>query len=141
MKKRGILHNAQQGHDVWQRWWPEIKAHLTLTGNRLRIEIKPEARSLDQNALIHPVVEEIAEALNRPTDKEALRQLRYLLLEQWMHETGRPPMFQRSYDGLRWVAVNKGTSDLDKPDCSEFIEFLLATKADVCPLVAHETAA
>jgi hypothetical protein len=55
--------------------------------------------------------------------------LRYLLLEQWRNETGKPPMFQRSYDGQRWVAVDKGTSDLDKPDCREFIEFLLATEA------------
>ena len=73
----------------------------------------------------------LAKALGRPTDVESLRQLRYLLLEQWRHETGRPPMFQRSYDGMRWVCVDKGTSDLDKPDCSEFIEFLLAQEAEV----------
>ncbi len=75
------------------------------------------------------MVEKIATLLGRPTDKESLRQLRYLLLEQWQHETNRPPMFQRSYDGQRWVSVNKGTSDLDKPDCSEFIEWMLATES------------
>lgn len=96
------------------------------------ISVAPPARTLDQNALIHPTIASIAKALGRPPDKESLRQLRYLLLEQWMHETQRPPMFQRSFDGQRWVSVNKGTSDLDKPDCREFIEFLLATEADVC---------
>jgi NinB protein len=95
------------------------------------ITIAPPGRTTDQNSLIHPTISSIAQALGRPTDKESLRQLRYLLLEQWMHETNRPPMFQRSFDGQRWVSVNKGTSDLDKPDCSEFIEFLLATEADV----------
>lgn len=95
------------------------------------VTVKPPGRTLDQNALIHPTITELAKALGRPTDKENLRQLRYLLLEQWMHETGQPPMFQRSFDGARWVCVNKGTSDLDKPDCSEFIEFLKATAADL----------
>jgi NinB protein len=93
--------------------------------------IGPPGRTLDQNALIHPVVAKIAQALGRPTDKESLRQLRYLLLEQWMHETQRPPMFQRSFDGQRWVSVNKGTSDLDKPDCRDFIEFLIATESTI----------
>jgi hypothetical protein len=95
------------------------------------VTIKPPARTLDQNSLIHPTVAEIAKKLGRAVDKESLRQLRYLLLEQWMHETNRPPMFQRSFDGARWVSVNKGTSDLDKPDCSEFIEFLKATDAEI----------
>jgi len=96
-----------------------------------RVKLEPPKRTLDQNALIHPVIGKLAQTLVRPTDVESLRQLRYLLLEQWRHETGRPPMFQRSFDGQRWVSVDKGTSDLDKPDCSEFIEWLLATEAEV----------
>lgn len=95
------------------------------------VTVKPPGRTLDQNSLIHPCIESIAIALGRPTDKESLRQLRYLLLEQWAHETNRPPMFQRSFDGQRWVSVNKGTSDLDKPDCREFIEFLIATESGI----------
>lgn len=96
-----------------------------------RVFIKRPKRTLDQNSLIHPVISNLAKALDRPTDIESLRQLRYLLLEQWRHETDRKPMFQRSYDGQRWVSVDKGTSDLDKPDCSEFIEWLLAQEAEV----------
>ena len=95
------------------------------------VTVKPPGRTLEQNSMIHPVVEVIAKALGRPTDKESLRRLRYLLLEQWRNETERKPIFERSFDGLRWVSVDSGTSDLDKPDCSEFIEFLLATEAVV----------
>jgi len=95
------------------------------------VKVSPPTRSLAQNSMVHPVVETLARLLDRPTDKESLRQLRYLLLEQWMHETNRQPQFQRSFDGMRWVSVNKGTSDLDKPDCSEFIEWMLAKEAEV----------
>jgi hypothetical protein len=96
-----------------------------------RVECKPPKRTLDQNSLIHPTIATIAKALGRATDTESLRQLRYLLLEQWRFETQRRPVYERSYDGMRWVCVDKGTSDLDKPDCSEFIEWLLAQEAEV----------
>jgi len=95
------------------------------------VKVAPPGRTLSQNSMVHPVVENLARLLERPTDKESLRQLRYLLLEQWMHETDRPPQFQRSFDGMRWVSVNKGTSDLDKPDCTEFIEWMLAKETEV----------
>ena len=94
-------------------------------GRAVVLTLEDERRSLPQNHHIHPVVRRLAKALGRPTDEESLRRLRYLLLEQWRHETGRNPMFERSIDGLRWVSVDKGTSDLDKPDCSEFIDWLI----------------
>ena len=96
-----------------------------------RVVGMPPRRTLAQNDLIHPTVETIAKAIGRPTDKNSLRKLRRLLLEQWRNETGRHPEFERSMDGKRWVCVDSGTADLDKPDCSEFIEFLLATEAEV----------
>lgn len=122
--------------------WPECHAWLTrlsawckantLQGRAVTVSAKQVRRTLPQNSLIHPAIERIAKALERPTDTESLRRLRYLLLEQWRHETHRNAQFERSFDGLRWVNVDKGTSDLDKPDCSEFIEFLMATEAGLC---------
>ena len=91
-----------------------------------RVKVEPPRRTLDQNAAIHPEVKAIAVDAARQTDEESLRVLRYLLLEQWRNETGRPQMFERSLDGMRFVDVRKGTSELDKPDCSEFIEWLRA---------------
>ena len=98
-------------------------------GKRLRLSIGEETRSLPQNALIHPTVRSIARAAGRPTDEESLRRLRYLMLEQWRADTGRTPDFERSLDGMRMVNVSRGTSDLDKPDCSEFIDWLNAWAA------------
>jgi hypothetical protein len=53
-------------------------------------------------------VARIAKACNRPTDTDSLRKLRYLLLEQWRHETNRSPMFVRSYDGVHRMADRAG---------------------------------
>ena len=91
-----------------------------------RVKVEPPKRTLDQNAAIHFEVRAVAVDAGRRLDEESLRVLRYLLLEQWRNETGRPQMFERSLDGMRFVDVRKGTSELDKPDCSEFIEWLRA---------------
>lgn len=122
------LFSTAQGHATIARLWEWAKPRLA-DGKRLRLSIGEEKRSLPQNALIHPTVKAIAKASDRPTDPESLRRLRYLLLEAWRFETGRTPMFERSLDGMRWVNVDSGTSDLDKPDCSEFIDWLTAWAA------------
>lgn len=98
-------------------------------GRRVRLQAGEEKRTLPQNSHIHPIVREIAKEAGRPMDDESLRRLRYLLLEAWRNETGRTPLFERSLDGMRWVEVTCGTSELDKPDCSSFIEWLHAWRA------------
>ncbi len=98
-------------------------------GRRVRLQAGEEKRTIPQNAHIHPVIREIAKEAGRPLDDESLKHLRLLMLEAWRHETGRQPKFIPSLDGLRWVDVSGGTSDLDKPDCTEFIDWLIAWKA------------
>lgn len=95
------------------------------------VTLEPKKRTIPQNSHIHPVIDRIADAMKWAKDDESLRKLRWLLLEQWRHETGRNPMFDRSIDGMRWVSVEQGTSDLDKPDCSEFIDWLNAKEAEL----------
>ena len=106
----------------WLR--PKLQA-----GQRFTLSIGAEKRTIPQNHLIHPLIREIAKEADRPRDEEGLRVLRYLLLEQWRSETRRPPVFEKSLDGMRLVDVSKGTSELDKPDCSEFIDWLYAWRA------------
>jgi NinB protein len=120
-----VLHNAQQGHEAILRTWELVKPWL-VSGHKLELRISPPKRTLAQNELVHPIVGHIARAAGRATDDESLRVLRWLLVEQWRSETGRPPLFEKSLDGLRLVNVTGGTSELDKPDCSEFIDWLYA---------------
>lgn len=128
MKLTIHLWSAQQAVTALRSLYEQIKPHL-IAGKRLRVLVEEERRSLRQNDYIHPTVRAIAKAAGRPTDDESLRVLRYLLLEQWRAETKRPPQFERSLDGMRLVDVSKGTSDLDKPDCSEFIQWMEAFAA------------
>lgn len=123
-----VLSNPQQAHQIVNQSWAWIKGRL-LQGKKVTLTLAEEKRTLPQNDHIHPVIRRIAKAIGRPTDDESLRKLRLLMLEQWMNDTSRPPILERSLDGLRWVVVSKGTSDLDKPDCAEFIDYITAEEA------------
>lgn len=122
--------------------WPSAHAWLqrlaawakgnTLQGQAVTIIAKQARRTVPQNNHLQPIVAKIAKAVGRSADEESLRVLRRLLVEQWESETGRPPQVVRSWDGLRWVGVSRGTSDLDKPECAEFIDWLIATEAGLC---------
>ena len=122
------LHTLAQASTVIEKAAEWIKRRVS-DGKPVRLTLDEGKRTLPQNAHIHPLVKELAIRLGRPTDAESLRRLRYLLLEQWRHETGQTPIFERSIDGLRWVSTDKGTSDLDKPDASSFIEWMMAQAA------------
>ena len=128
MTHTATLHTWPQAAAIIERASEWIRRRVE-AGKPVRLTLAEQRRTLPQNSMVHPVVAVIAKKLGRPTDREALRKLRYLLLEQWRFETGRAPMFERSFDGLRWVAVDSGTSDLDKPDCSEFLDWLVAQEA------------
>lgn len=123
--KRIVILSTKLARQTAHQYVEDAPADTILT-------FSPKRRTLPQNAHIHPVIERLATALGREKDEESLRKLRWLLLEQWRHETDRNPLFERSMDGMRWVSVDKGTSDLDKPDCSEFIDWLIAQEAQVC---------
>lgn len=128
MSRTTILYNQQQGYEVLTSLWAWLKPRLS-DGKKVTLTVAEEKRSAPQNAHVHPVVRRIAKAAGRPTNEDSLKTLRYLLLEQWRFEAQKRPMFEKSLDGLRWVNVDGGTSDLDKPDCSEFIDWLLAFEA------------
>lgn len=128
MSHSATLHNWPQADDILRKAAAWIRRRVE-DGKPVRLTLEEQRRTIPQNSHIHPCVTRIAKALQRPTDAESLRRLRYLLLEQWRHDTDRAPVFERSFDGMRWVSVDKGTSDLDKPDCTEFIDWLISEEA------------
>lgn len=128
MTHTATLHNWQQASDVLAKAAAWIKRR-TEAGKPVKITLEEERRTKAQNDHIHPVVRRIAVAAGRPTSDEALDELRWLLVEQWRHETSRGGRWVKSLDGLRMIDVSNRTSKLDKPDGSEFLDWLIAWEA------------
>ena len=55
------LFNAQQGHQAFKDAWHTVKAWL-MAGHRLVLELRPETRSLSQNAHFHALCSDVAAA-------------------------------------------------------------------------------
>jgi hypothetical protein len=60
MKATLALYNAQQAHSALSEVWPHIKAYL-MAGHRLQFSVKPQTRSLEQNARLWAMLTEISE--------------------------------------------------------------------------------
>jgi hypothetical protein len=120
------LFNAQQGHEVISSLWTWLKPRL-LQGRSVTLSVAEEKRTLPQNDKLQKLVREIGKAI----DYKDHDLLRVLLCEKWRHETSRPAQYVRSLDGLRMVDVSNRTSNKDKGDMSEFIEWLESELADL----------
>jgi hypothetical protein len=125
MKKRGILHNAQQAYEVWIRWWPEIKAHL-LAGHKLHIEIKPETRSLEANARMWAMLTDISE--------QVVWHGRKLTPEEWKHVFTASLARQDVVPGLDggFVVLGKSTSQMSRREMSDLQELMSAFGSARC---------
>ena len=63
MKKTIFLREPLQAHKALTAvLWPLIKSHLLCGGGALVVTVKPETRSLDQNAKFHAIVADIAKS-------------------------------------------------------------------------------
>lgn len=94
------------------------------------LTVAPPKRTLNQNGLIHPVIRQIQvfmEANGAPKRPESW--WRYYLLGKYKgQEVVQDP------DGSGGIVVinrSTGTSDLDKEEASEFIEWLYAWGTDI----------
>ncbi|HMM52962.1 MAG TPA: recombination protein NinB [Burkholderiaceae bacterium] len=118
------LRDAQQARQVFERAWSWVKAR-TMSGQPVVLSLADAKRTLPQNDMIHPIVRQIARALDRK-DEDVVRAL---LVEQWRHDTKRAQQYAPSIDGLRMIDVSNRTSALDKSDCGEFLDWLQAFAA------------
>lgn len=59
MKHTVVMHNAQQGHEVFRRLWDICKPHL-IAGRKLVLTAREETRTLEQNAKFHALCDDFA---------------------------------------------------------------------------------
>lgn len=128
MKATATLFNPQQAHKVWSDLWQQIKG-ATLQGHRLEVTVKPQRRSLDQNAAQWPILDAFARQLQWPVNGQMV----YMTAEEWKDvlTAGFRKEHVRVAMGLDGGVVMLGlrTSKMDKSEFSEWLDFLNATAA------------
>ena len=123
------LRNDQQSLSHMRQLWLKMKAALE-SGNTLVVQVEKEARSLDQNAMYHAIIGQIAKQAKHLGSSWGAEDFKRLLVWQWAADTGRTASkIVPSLDGSGFVQLGLQTREFTKSDASEFTEFCLAWAA------------
>lgn len=129
MKRTARLYSPQQAHSVWSGLWLDVKAE-TMAGHRLEVVIRPEVRSLKENALLHSMLGYIAETHEWAGNKRDSETWKRLLTAAWCRATGEPVEFLPALDGMGVDIVFRRTSQLSRAECADLISFIFAWGAE-----------
>ena len=123
------LHSRQQA-------WAAIKAQLfpflatvLQGGGRWVLSLKPQKRSLPQNARLHARLTEIAERHEWAGKKWDVEVWKRLLTAAWLRARGEGVVILPALDAHGIDVVFRRTSDLSTAECAELMEFIDAWEA------------
>ena len=124
------LQTPEQASAVMAKIWPKVKDTLK-AGKALRMEIKADTRSDEQNAKYHAMLSEIAVQAQHLGAKWSAEDWKRLLVDLFAKETGlQGSKIIPSLDGTGIVQLGLQTRDFTKEQAMEFITFLEAWAAD-----------
>lgn len=124
------LSDPVQAHKaITQTIWPLVKASL-ISGRRMTIEVKPETRSLAQNALLHAALIDIANQVSWHGKKFDALVWKRLCVASWLREKNQTPDLIPALDGNGFDVVYEKTSKLTVTQCSELLEWCFAFGAE-----------
>lgn len=98
------------------------------------VRIGPPTRNLEQNALLHALLQEIADTREWAGQHLEVEDWKRLLTAAWMRATGRGVRLVPAIDGQGFDALYQRTSHLTVSEMAELIDYVCAWRAE------HETA-
>ena len=97
------------------------------------VKITEPTRNLEQNALLHAELHELAQTKQWCRMTLDVDQWKRLMTSAWLRATGRGAIYVQSLDGEGWDVLYKRTSRMTKTEMSELIEYVKAWKAENVP--------
>jgi hypothetical protein len=124
------LQNSEQATALMANVWPKVKDSLK-AGKQLRMEIKAESKSRDQEEKYHAMLGEIATQAQHLGAKWSAEDWKRLLVDLYAKETGlQGSKIIPSLDGQGIVQLGLQTRNFTKEQAMEFITFLEAWGAN-----------
>jgi hypothetical protein len=124
------LQSTEQATALMASVWPKVKDSLK-AGKQLRMEIKAESKSRDQEEKYHAMLGEIATQAQHLGAKWSSEDWKRLLVDLFAKETGlQGGKIIPSLDGQGIVQLGLQTRNFTKEQAMEFITFLEAWGAN-----------
>jgi hypothetical protein len=124
-----FLANAQQAWQAITTLWRDLKPWL-IAGHRFEVEVRPERRNTEQNALLHALLSEVAGAVEWAGKRRDLETWKRLMTAAWLRARGESIEVLPAIDGHGIDVVFRRTSSLTKSECAELITFIQAWAAE-----------
>ena len=131
------LYEPVQAHKALGEAWQRIKP-LLMAGHRLTLEVKPRTRSVEQNALLHAMLSDIAAQVEWAGAKRDVECWKRLLVAAWCRARGESIEFLPALDGHGVDIVFRRTSKMTVDEVSELCEFIMAWAAERGMVLGHE---
>jgi hypothetical protein len=125
LKFTATLYNAAQAHTALIALWQQIKPYL-VAEHRLVVTVEQETRTEAQNRLLHAWIGEIAKSMEWAGKKRDPEVWKRLLTAAWLRARGESIEVLPALDGHGIDVVFRHTSKLNKAECSELTEFVMA---------------
>jgi hypothetical protein len=122
------LYSPTQARQPFEQAWMLAKS-LLMAGHRLTLEVRPETRNGEQNALLHATLTEIAKTREWAGRKRDVETWKRLLVAAWLRARGESVEVLPALDGHGVDVVFRRTSGLTKGECAELIDFIEAWRA------------
>jgi hypothetical protein len=97
------------------------------------VKITEPTRNLEQNALLHAELHELAQTKQWCRMTLDVDQWKRLMTSAWLRATGRGAIYVQALDGQGMDVLYKRTSTMTKAEMSELIEYVKAWKAENVP--------
>ena len=120
------LQTQEQASSLMAKIWPKVKDSLK-AGKPLRLEIKAQSKSREQEEKYHAMIGEIANQAQHLGAKWSAEDWKRLTVDLFVKETGlQGGKIIPSLDGTGIVQLGLQTRDFTKEQAAEFITFLEA---------------
>jgi hypothetical protein len=123
------LHNRPQAWAAIKEQLFPFLATVLQGGGRWVLVLRPQKRSLEQNARLHARLTEIASRHEWAGRKRDVEVWKRLLTAAWLRARGESVEILPALDGHGVDVVFRRTSDLTKAECAELMEFIDAWEA------------
>ena len=130
MKKTMFLREPKQAYKViTDILWPAVKSWLICGGGALVVTVKPEARTLPQNAIFHALCDDIAKSGVQWMGKSRdAADWKVLLVSGHAVATKRECEIVPGIEG-EFVALRESTAAMDRARSSSLVEYTIAFAA------------
>jgi hypothetical protein len=120
---------TQAHRELTANVWPHIKAQ-TMAGHRVTVEVKRETRSAAENRKLHALLGQISEQIEWGGKHRDVETWKRLLTAAWLRARGEDVEVLPAIDGRGVDVVFRRTSELNRQECAELIDFVEAWCAE-----------